>query len=635
MGGCWRERRSSRFMDPDVVEIPPPIHHSSRFKKQKQAILHNVIDIDNDDDSEDVVIIGEKVSRSNKGKAIEAVGEIESSNGHPVVSNNLFNVDGYGSDLSYDDDDYIDMFSEDYMDVDEYALLQAHFDNVDIPPGIEAPFTWLQEYDLGLQKTGNSTLDPWCNMQSDAKNNHVTDSAQPSWPLEPTNSKIQGSIMGTSNLQIKMDNVDHSSGAELSAELFSQAAFRKKKSAISQHSGSDLNLSMGVESSKPQWLSKMKSAFFGASKNHGLVDNPVAMKLLHAGKPSYLETLKGTKKAAGSSSSYHSDFIGHDGSLHPPGIESENLWWKNSHNFKPLLTNYNANPIYYPFDPLDPPPEHVLDSTWVHNSARDGNNGTAMDHPVLTIPDELKDEMLMKFRSFKQFDTVDDTSDHYYIRHSSSMKMHPKNWAKKIQEEWKILEKDLPDSIFVRVYESRMDLLRAVIIGAEGTPYHDGLFFFDVYFPSGYPNVPPLVHYHSGGLRLNPNLYNCGKVCLSLLNTWTGNKNEKWLPGVSTILQDFEDFVVGHFSSRAHDILVACKAYMEGAQVGCLVKGGVQDVDEGDKSCSKRFKESLAGYVKMLVTEFAKFGIKDCEKFLSPATTVNKPFCAGVTEATT
>jgi len=48
------------------------------------------------------------------------------------------------------------------------------------------------------------------------------------------------------------------------------------------------------------------------------------------------------------------------------------------------------------------------------------------------------------------------------------------------------------DSIFVRVYESRIDLLRAVIIGAEGTPYHDGLFFFDVFFPSGYSHVPPV-----------------------------------------------------------------------------------------------------------------------------------------------
>lgn len=79
---------------------------------------------------------------------------------------------------------------------------------------------------------------------------------------------------------------------------------------------------------------------------------------------------------------------------------------------------------------------------------------------------------------------------------------------------------------------------------------------------------------------------------------------------------------MGHFYSRAHDILVACKAYMEGAQVGCLVKGGVQDVDEGDKSCSNKFKSGLVGYVNPLVKEFERIGVKGCEKFISlPATT--------------
>ncbi|GAU33721.1 hypothetical protein TSUD_52540 [Trifolium subterraneum] len=82
-----------------------------------------------------------------------------------------------------------------------------------------------------------------------------------------------------------------------------------------------------------------------------------------------------------------------------------------------------------------------------------------------------------------------------------------------------------------------MDLLRAAIIGAEGTPYHDGLFFFDVLFPYDYPNEPPLVHYHSRGLGLNPNLYDTGKVCLSLINTWDCETNEMWTPGVSTMLQ--------------------------------------------------------------------------------------------------
>ena len=46
-----------------------------------------------------------------------------------------------------------------------------------------------------------------------------------------------------------------------------------------------------------------------------------------------------------------------------------------------------------------------------------------------------------------------------------------------------------------------------------------------------------LVYYHYGGLRLNPNLYESGKVCLSLLNTWTGKTNEVWNPTSSNVLQ--------------------------------------------------------------------------------------------------
>ena len=45
------------------------------------------------------------------------------------------------------------------------------------------------------------------------------------------------------------------------------------------------------------------------------------------------------------------------------------------------------------------------------------------------------------------------------------------------------------------------------------------------------------VHYNSGGLRVNPSLYESGKVCLSLLNTWKGTGSEAWNPGGSTILQ--------------------------------------------------------------------------------------------------
>ena len=36
---------------------------------------------------------------------------------------------------------------------------------------------------------------------------------------------------------------------------------------------------------------------------------------------------------------------------------------------------------------------------------------------------------------------------------------------------------------------------------------------------------------------LIPNLYNCGKVCLSILGTWEGKESENWHPINSSLLQ--------------------------------------------------------------------------------------------------
>ncbi|XP_055822264.1 putative ubiquitin-conjugating enzyme E2 38 [Solanum dulcamara] len=144
---------------------------------------------------------------------------------------------------------------------------------------------------------------------------------------------------------------------------------------------------------------------------------------------------------------------------------------------------------------------------------------------------------------FPHFDVVSDESDHYYIKSNQSNKernyFNDTNTStyRSIMKEWKILEKNLPESIYVRTYELRMDLLRAVIIGAPGTPYHDGLFFFDIVFPSDYPNHPPNIYHLSRGFHMNPNLYSSGFVCLSLVNTWNGTKVERWTPTNSTILQ--------------------------------------------------------------------------------------------------
>ncbi|KAL5571173.1 hypothetical protein UlMin_020770, partial [Ulmus minor] len=270
---------------------------------------------------------------------------------------------------------------------------------------------------------------------------------------------------------------------------------------------------------------------------------------------------------------------------------------------------------------------------------------------------------------FKQFDAVDDFTDHHYGRLDLSGPKSSQNWAKRIQEEWKSLEESLPETIYVRICEARMELLRAVIVGPAGTPYHDGLFVFDCVFPNDYPNSPPMVYYYSGGLRINPNLYECGKVCLSLLGTWSGKSNENWVPGNSTMLQvlvsiqalilnakpfynepghesfvgasgerkskkyneeafilslktmiytmrkppkHFEELVAGHFRQRAHDILIACKAYTEGALVGSNVK---DEQDENQNNGSREFRSQVSRLMNSLIARFTENGSVDCEQF--------------------
>jgi ubiquitin-conjugating enzyme E2 Z len=72
------------------------------------------------------------------------------------------------------------------------------------------------------------------------------------------------------------------------------------------------------------------------------------------------------------------------------------------------------------------------------------------------------------------------------------------------------------------------DLLKgyALIIGPSDTPYFGGNYFFEIEYPADYPHSPPKVKYCTNGnnIRFNPNLYVCGKVCVSLLNTWRGDQ---------------------------------------------------------------------------------------------------------------
>mmetsp|Transcript_24586 Transcript_24586/g.79460 ORF Transcript_24586/g.79460 Transcript_24586/m.79460 type:complete len:1163 (+) Transcript_24586:1348-4836(+) len=117
---------------------------------------------------------------------------------------------------------------------------------------------------------------------------------------------------------------------------------------------------------------------------------------------------------------------------------------------------------------------------------------------------------------------------------------------KPLHKELRRLARDLPaphvdGATFVRFDEGNLQCARCCVSGPAETPYFGGLFVFDVFFPSTYPQVPPLVQLMTTGnglARFNPNLYADGKVCLSLLGTWhASDDSEKWNPATSNLRQ--------------------------------------------------------------------------------------------------
>lgn len=113
----------------------------------------------------------------------------------------------------------------------------------------------------------------------------------------------------------------------------------------------------------------------------------------------------------------------------------------------------------------------------------------------------------------------------------------------RIMSEISSLKRNLPvswDSSIVFRPSNKINFISFVVTGPKDTPYHNGIFEFHGYFPDNYPNVVPhvLLETTNGGqFRFNPNLYANGKVCLSLLGTWSGQKSESWQPSISTFLQ--------------------------------------------------------------------------------------------------
>lgn len=104
----------------------------------------------------------------------------------------------------------------------------------------------------------------------------------------------------------------------------------------------------------------------------------------------------------------------------------------------------------------------------------------------------------------------------------------------------RILNKDIREienqklndlGIYINFDEENMLQAKAMITGPKGSLYENGFLFFNITFPNNYPYAPPDLSYISRNkIRIHPNLYvghhpsGYGKVCLSILGTWSGPK---------------------------------------------------------------------------------------------------------------
>ena len=134
---------------------------------------------------------------------------------------------------------------------------------------------------------------------------------------------------------------------------------------------------------------------------------------------------------------------------------------------------------------------------------------------------------------------------YYYTPYIEANKLSKVNYQNRLIKEITSLQQSLPvnygASIFLRMDPENMSVMRILMTGPEGTPYDSGCYIFDVCIPNNFPQVPPNVQFmNHSGKRFNPNLYENGKLCLSLLGTFTGdNGGESWNSKTSTIYQVF------------------------------------------------------------------------------------------------
>ena len=104
----------------------------------------------------------------------------------------------------------------------------------------------------------------------------------------------------------------------------------------------------------------------------------------------------------------------------------------------------------------------------------------------------------------------------------------------------------LDNDYIIHVDESNTNLVHALIKSPKDSVYRHKFIRLDLKIPENYPYSPPEVTFiNHDEVRIHPNMYENGKCCSTILNTWGDNVLEKWTSsmGIETILLTFHSFL--------------------------------------------------------------------------------------------
>lgn len=94
--------------------------------------------------------------------------------------------------------------------------------------------------------------------------------------------------------------------------------------------------------------------------------------------------------------------------------------------------------------------------------------------------------------------------------------------------------------------DNNINRVSALIKAPYDSVYRHKFVRLNMNIPDNYPHSPPEVSFvNHDDVRIHPNMYENGKCCSTILNTWGDNKYEKWTSsmGIETILLTFHSFL--------------------------------------------------------------------------------------------